>query len=362
MLGGLSRNFSPDYFLARSRFRGAAEQAGFELGSVPIDARGPGGETLDMDIARKGSLTPKKALVISSGTHGIEGFFGSAVQLSALSRALKNVALPSHAAVVLIHAINPYGFAHKRRVNESNIDLNRNFLRAGKVYGGAPEAYRQLNGLLNPESPPSLLEPFWAMAGVELAKHGFAALKNAIAQGQYEFPAGLFFGGQAESQSQQILRACAPSWLGSPERVLHIDLHTGLGPFGTYKLGLDMPITDPRIAALKREFGEEEVTGYDPAGVLYEIQGGLGPWLEEQFPRTQYDCMLAEFGTYPSPIVLAAMRKENRAHHYAGSDLPTLAAAKRELLEMFAPRARAWRHLVLRRALGVVDRALETVR
>jgi hypothetical protein len=361
MLGGLSRNYSQDYFSARARFRTAAEQAGFDLLSYPIDARGPGGEPLYMDIARKGASSPQKALVLSSGTHGIEGFFGSAVQLSALTRSLADAALPNHAAVVLVHAINPYGFAHRRRVNEDNIDLNRNFMRKGLEFAGAPEAYRALNALLNPESPPSLLEPFWLKAGVELAKHGFAALKNAIAQGQYEFPAGLFFGGKAESQSQRILREHAASWLGSPERVIHLDFHTGLGPWGTYQLGMDKPLEDPRLHKLKQEFGPKRVTGYDPSGVLYEIKGGLGLWLEEQFPRTQYDCLLAEFGTYPSPLVLAAMRKENRAHHYASQNRKVLASAKSGLLEVFCPKSRAWRHIAARRALGAVDRAIKAV-
>jgi hypothetical protein len=361
MFGGFSRNYSRDYVSARARFRTAAEQAGFDLLSYPIEARGPDGEQLTMDVARKGAHAPRKALVLSSGTHGIEGFFGSAVQLSALTRSLSKLSVPNHASVVLVHAVNPYGFAHRRRVNEGNIDLNRNFMRTGGAFSGAPDAYRALNALLNPESPPSLLEPFWAMAGVELARHGFAALKNAIAQGQYEFPGGLFFGGKAASESQRILREHAPSWLGAPERVVHLDFHTGLGPWGTYQLGMDKPAADPRIHQLKREFGEKRVTGYDPSGVLYEIQGGLGQWLEEQFPRTQYDCLLAEFGTYPSPVVLAAMRKENRAHHYAGHDRKVLESAKSELLEMFCPRSRAWRHIAARRALRAVDRALEAV-
>jgi hypothetical protein len=30
--------------------------------------------------------------------------------------------------LVFIHAVNPYGFHHDRRVNEDNIDINRNFL------------------------------------------------------------------------------------------------------------------------------------------------------------------------------------------------------------------------------------------
>ena len=31
-------------------------------------------------------------------------------------------------SIVLLHASNPYGFAWGRRVNEDNVDLNRNFV------------------------------------------------------------------------------------------------------------------------------------------------------------------------------------------------------------------------------------------
>ena len=51
-------------------------------------------------------------------------------------------------------SLNPYGFAHLRRVNEQNIDLNRNFLLPGERFEGADPTYASLDGLLNPTSPP----------------------------------------------------------------------------------------------------------------------------------------------------------------------------------------------------------------
>jgi hypothetical protein len=353
-----SRVFSRDYFAARSRFRAAAERSGFELVPSPIQAHGPGGEALFVDFARRGPSAPRTAVVVSSGTHGVEGFFGSALQLLLLDRVLSRRALPAHTALLFVHAINPYGFAWRRRVNEQNIDLNRNFLLRGKSFAGAPAAYRELDSLLNPPTPPTLLEPFWLKAGLEMKRLGFAALKNAIAQGQYDFPGGLFFGGKAPSESQSVLARRLPELLGNPERVIHIDLHTGLGPWTSYKLGVDMQDSDPRVTQLKEEFGAHRVAGYDPGGVFYEIQGGLGPWLEQLMPSTRYDTLLAEFGTYPSPLVLAAMRAENRAHHYAQSDRVTMRVVKRQLLEVFCPLSPAWRRKVAEKGLRIFERAL----
>ena len=131
--------FSADYATARKRFLSAAEAAG-ETCSLCLDAAGPEGSPLTIDIACLGSPAPERALLHTSGMHGVEGFAGSAIQLALLQRPLS---LPPDGAVVLVHGLNPYGMAWLRRVNENNVDLNRNFLTAGERYEGAPTGYRR---------------------------------------------------------------------------------------------------------------------------------------------------------------------------------------------------------------------------
>jgi hypothetical protein len=354
--------FSNDYVRARARFREAAARAGLALLAYPIGKLGPFGEELTIDVALAGPARATQALVVSSGTHGVEGYFGSAVQLALLGQRELCTALAQRVTLVLIHAINPYGFAYKRRVNEDNVDQNRNFVLEGRPFAGAPEAYRGLDALLNPESAPSLFDPFLLRAGAAVARSGFLPLKNAIAQGQYEFARGLFFGGQAASATQRILNDHMRQWLGRPERVLHLDLHTGLGKWGSYALCADLPADSARVARLKREFGAGAVQGFDTEGVLYEIKGGMGRWLEQCIEDAQYDCLLAEFGTCSSLRVLSAMRYENRIHHF-GADRPRLVEKGRAaLLEAFCPRSPAWRRLVVERALGVVRQAQAALR
>ena len=349
--------FPHDYASSRERFRKMAAHAGLTLSEYPIDKLGPAGEALTLDVARKGPLDAQKVLVISSGTHGVEGFFGAAVQLAFLER-MQTQTLPQGVAIVLIHAINPYGFAWRRRVNEDNVDLNRNFLLAGQPFQGAHAAYRELDGLLNPKRPPSRLEPFMLVAGSKVLRHGFSALKNAIAQGQYDFPGGVFFGGKAPSRSQLILTNHARDWIGQPERVLHVDFHTGLGPWGKYALCADLPVESPRVARLRSEFGAEHLQSYDPKGVLYEIKGGLGRFLDAHFTGSQYDCLLAEFGTYAPLKVLQAMRAENCTHLHASHDRVRNERAKARLVEVFCPSAPAWRTTVLERGLTIAQQAL----
>lgn len=358
MADSFAELFSNDYVRARARFREAAARAGLSLAAYPIGLRGPFGEELTIDVAVSGSGGASQALVVSSGTHGVEGYFGSAVQLALLGERELCAQLARDVTLVLVHAINPYGFAYKRRVNEDNVDQNRNFVLDGRPFAGAPEAYRQLDTLLNPESAPGLWDPsFLPRAGLAVLRSGFLALKNAVAQGQYEFARGLFFGGQAPTTTQRILREQVRSWLGRPERVLHVDLHTGLGKWGSYALCADLPADGARVARLKREFGAASVQGFDTKGVLYEINGGLGRWLEQCVEDAQYDCLLAEFGTYSSMRVLSAMRFENRVHHFAADRTRLVDKARGELLEVFCPAASAWRRQVVQGAMGVLHQA-----
>ncbi|KAL7540301.1 hypothetical protein ACHAXR_010016 [Thalassiosira sp. AJA248-18] len=77
-------------------------------------------------------------IIHSSGTHGVEGYIGSAVQIRFLHELFlaNEEQLGSKTAssgdrvrrVLLIHAINPFGMRHHRRANENNVDLNRNVL------------------------------------------------------------------------------------------------------------------------------------------------------------------------------------------------------------------------------------------
>lgn len=350
--------FSVSYREARARFREAAVAAGCALSAYPIGARGPSGEELAIDVARSAHASAKHALVISSGTHGVEGYFGSAVQLAVLKDAALLTRARERSSLVLIHALNPYGFAYMRRTNEHNVDQNRNFVLDGARFEGAPAGYRALDSLLNPKSAPTGLDAFYLRAALAVARSGFRTLKNAVAQGQYEFPKGLFFGGARPSESQSVLRAQLGNWLGGAERVLHLDLHSGVGKWGSYALCIDLPSSHARVGELKRAFGDEVVQAFDPRGVMYEIRGALGPWLEQRVPGARYDCLLSEFGTYPGVRVLAALRFDNRVRHYAPDDPALVRAAQRRMLEAFCPSSPAWREQVIERARAVVAQAL----
>jgi Protein of unknown function (DUF2817) len=347
-------HFSHSYAEARSRFIEAARAVDASVHAYAIDATAKNDLTIDVAIIGA-DIDP--ALVVSSGVHGVEGFFGSAVQLALLER-LKTETVRRGIRYVLIHAVNPYGFAHLRRVNEDNIDLNRNFMASAADYAGAPSGYAELNGLLNPESPPSRLEPFKAKALWQIWRTGLPVLKETIARGQYEYPRGLFYGGKIPSASTQIVQNHCDAWLAASQHILHIDLHTGLGSHGNYKLLITESDYAERREGYAETFGVDHIEPLTkPDGMAYRVAGQWGPWMQQRFHKRDYRFVGAEFGTYDVIRVLAALRAENRAHHYCAPDSPAWLRAKDELRECFCPELTAWRHQVIDSGLRVVEQA-----
>jgi hypothetical protein len=339
--------FSPDYATARDRFRSAAQAAGATLEALALDARGPGGETLTIDIARLGAPDARRVLLHTCGLHGVEAFAGSAVQLAALADPPDR---PDGCALVLAHVLNPYGMAWLRRANENNVDLNRNFPTPATSYTGAPELYSRLDPLLNP-SATSKSGWFRLRLAAAALRHGMPALTQAIAEGQYDFPRGLFFGGSRLEQGPALYLEWLRNNLSGAEYLFALDLHTGLGRRGQETLFLEPGGGATPVAELEGAFNRRIL---DPATsrVPYRIHGSLGKALPQSLPRARIDFVLQEIGTRHPLVVLHALREENRFHHYG----PAAAthAARRALRDALSPPSPGWRGRALERGLALL--------
>jgi hypothetical protein len=339
--------FSPDYFTAKDRFREYAASAGAHLEVLPLTANGPDGQELTIDIAWIGSDTPNRVLVHSSGLHGVEGFAGSAIQLQLLHD------LPSlaDAALVIVHVLNPYGMAWLRRVNENNVDLNRNFRLDGS-YSGAPPTYAKLDGLLNPRTSPTS-DLFFAKAVYLILRHGLRALKQSVVGGQYEFPKGLFYGGSRMEEGPRKYAAFLTERLSSAQKTIVIDVHTGLGKFAQDSLLVE----SQDFAELRKIFGPR-VTALQPdRGSAYRVEGGLQSMIFHVFSRPIF--IGQEFGTYSGVRVVHALREENRWYHYGEGTLDH--RTKRTLKEIFCPANESWREAVLKRGRDLVQQAVKEI-
>ena len=339
--------FSPDYATARGRFRSAAQVAGASLETLGLDARGPGGEELTIDIARLGAPGARRVLLHTCGIHGVEAFAGSAVQLAALE---DPPARPDGCALVLVHVLNPYGMAWLRRANENNVDLNRNFPEPSGRRAGAPELYTRLDSLLNPSTAPGSEWFRWKLATAAL-RHGIPALTQAIAEGQYEFPRGLFFGGRALERGPGLYLDWLRRNLSHAGYLFALDLHTGLGRGGEETLILEPGVRATPAAELERAFGRRLL---DPAAgrATYRVRGSMGGALPQTLPGARIDFVLQEIGTLPPIAVLHALREENRWHHLGGAAPAHL--AKQALRDALSPPSPRWRRQALERGVGML--------
>jgi uncharacterized protein DUF2817 len=340
------QNFFSDFFTARTAFREMVERNGGALEVLPLNATGPREEALATDIAWFGNNAPRRAVLHSSGLHGVEGFAGSAIQIQTLREFPR---IPDDTALILVHILNPFGMSWLRRVNENNVDLNRNSL-GSEGYNGAPENYSKLDSFLNPPGPPAR-DLFLLKAALLVLRHGMPSLRQAVAGGQYDFPKGLFFGGKKLEQGLERYQAYLRR-LASAERIVAIDVHTGLGKYGE-----DTLLGDPKdLEKLRNIFGRQVTSSEPQHGPAYRVRGGLDSLISQAVPRAELLFVNQEFGTYGPVRNLHALREENRWHHYGRGTLDH--PCKSALKEAFNPDDERWRQSVLERGRAVLNHAI----
>lgn len=342
-------DFPADYFNVRRRFLElAVRQAAIE--SLSIAARGPNGEPLTLDVAYFGAGQPRKLLLLTSGVHGVEGYAGSVVQQQMLA---SRFPLSAGAGVLLVHAVNPWGYAHGRRVNENNVDLNRNGLER---FPGTPNpAYARLERWLNPRTPPVAWRGgFWPGALRALVRDGYRSLKQAISGGQYEFPNGLFYGGRGREPSlTRLAELLSQGRYASVAELWHLDIHTGLGRRGEWRLFVDAAPGTDEYRRWQGNFGGGRVVEGGEGGYL--ASGTLLRFVRALLPAACTTGAVLEFGTYPPARVLRALRAENAWQHHGGDKHATAAqAARLSLRECFWPADKAWRERFLANTRAVL--------
>ena len=355
------REFSTEYVEARERFFRAARAASGKIESFRNPHVGPEGSLLFTDVALLGSNDATAVVVLGSGTHGVEGFAGSAIQTGLLREGFAS-RLPHHVAVVAIHAINPYGMAHLRRVNEDNVDLNRNFRDHSQPYE-RNAGYERLADAIAPRSL-----SFWAEVGSRSrllwfrATAGSRALQDAVTGGQYSHPKGLFYGGTFETWSNRTLRSIAERYLSHADRVVLVDFHTGLGDFGSAEIILNEPADAPAVRRATAIWGADRVRS-TAGGESLSIH--IGASVKLAFPRMLPDAEVTavslEFGTIPGPQVVEALRAENWLHHHGGPGHPRAREIKARLLRAFHPASPEWEARVWKQGKEVAKQALDWV-
>ena len=353
-----SSYFSPNYATARAKFLAAATAAGGAPVAYPHPLKGPEGEDLATDVVRIGPADAHRYIVLNTATHGVEGFCGSGALIGALTERLDRE-LPPGVAFLMIHAINPHGFAWIRRVTEDNVDLNRNFVDFSQPLP-VNNDYAPLHPMLIPEKwdPATLAEnePKLAAERERLTPRGF---QSAVSRGQYSHSDGLFFGGKAPTWSNLTLRRVLSEQIGDATDVLFYDFHTGLGPYGTAEPISSHPPDSDGHKRLLSWIGDCVTSAQLGTSNSTRLSGTIGFGVEQALPKARHTRATLEYGTKPNTEVIFALRADAWLHNHADPLVgPQAAEIKALIRDAFYRDFDDWKELVWVRARQLVRRGM----
>lgn len=350
--------FAASYTQARRKFIDAVASVNGTLASYPHPTQhGPNGEALAVDVAHIGDPAAPRQLIVISGTHGLEGYAGSAAQIAWLR--LGNAGkLPPGLGVLLIHGLNPYGFAHFSRTTENNVDLNRNFVDHEQAHPANPD-YDRLHPHLKAEDWGwDFLEKMAAAEANYREEHGADALFNARVKGQYNHANGLFYGGQAREWSNLTLQRIIEEHLAAARQVALIDWHTGLGKYGEPFFLCFSPEDSGEYQQAVHWWGEHRISNARPHGLSRPQYSGLVFHGVSRFigNRPLVGAVI-EFGTRE-----IAMNKVQPLDQWLRFRAPRQ-TERFELLQLdlrdaYVPFSQEWRTAALRQSVDITEQAV----
>ena len=197
------------------------------------------GKDLSVDILTlPAEETAENVLVISSGVHGAEAAPGSAMQELFLKEYFPNLDR-TKSTVVMVHAVNPWGYENNHRYTENNVDLNRNCVKDPATFNDYPnELYENVEGLMTAKKPPRYYGQAKARMGLGLLGRliwsGFdrGEITQSVAGGQNIDPRGVNYASTQHEPQIPAIRDILKERIGGAKNIVHYDIHTGLGARG----------------------------------------------------------------------------------------------------------------------------------
>jgi hypothetical protein len=343
--------FPASYSSARQRW--LAELGGeLHCSSYPCLGASPEGEALFTDTVWIGPEDAEKAVVLISGTHGIEGFAGSAIEIDVLRLiAGGHVMIPVNTAVLMVHALTPWGYAWLRRCDADGVDLNRNVVDFSRQL---PEnsGYEKLKPALFLADTPQRKSAFAEFEHL----HGREALEKAISAGQYSDPNGPFYGGKEPAHGRLVVEDLMRKYSLQQRDLAVIDLHTGLGSFGYGEIICDHQPDSPATKVAHNWYGDSVTLPLLGTSSSVPKLGLLDyAWHAIMNERSCY--ITLEFGTYRTDQLFEVLLRDHQLWAQSDNNL-----ARREhsqlMLQHFCPNDKAWKEMVLFRARQVISQAL----
>ncbi|MGL4738962.1 MAG: M14 family metallopeptidase [Cellulosilyticaceae bacterium] len=315
--------------------------------------------------------TTDNLILITTGVHGIEGYIG-ATMLDVFMDQILPTLDTTDTGVLIVANVNPYGMKYKRRYNEHNVDLNRNFIYDWSTFDLATNTdYPVVSNFLEPQNSIGnmLLHEmgFYGSLAKEVITSGVATLSNALLGGQYQFPNGVYYGGTQDEASTRYLKSVFKESLHAGySNLIHLDLHSGYGP--RYAMTIfNSSYEQMTEAETKATFGYDTVIAYDSED-FYPTTGDTTEYFyrlaaQEQTPTELYSTCF-EFGTLGDdfPAMIRSMKytiDENRNHFFPSSFSMTDDILNARYMEMFYPSENTWRQTAISHFLKATEGVLK---
>lgn len=370
--------FHDTYEDARNAFKNEIKSTNGQLQLVSFPIYTQNG-TLYIDVGYRIGKNASNILIIVSGTHGVEGYAGSALQLASIrSLNTRNIFKTSTSTIVFIHILNPYGMKYNRRTNENNVDLNRNAVFSDDVWKeitSRPDniaGYVDYNDIFNPIGEFNfyhLLPAAWNM--LTSGRFDVDRIKRAAVTGTHSNPKGVYYSGSKLEPSHLAIASFFKSYglISIAKRVIIVDVHSGLGPQGLDSWMLYGDQLSPKL----KEIVQDTYSGLPKQGSiisklnetdsLIQVMGVIPYALEFDYVgiSSGYDlvisdvqkgyvdlfknhvkskngwafCYSQEFGTVASIYVLNSVVVENAAYFYGNEE--DLKRARKQTKAAFYP-------------------------
>ena len=363
-----SESFYNSYEEIRAHLGELTKELGVEISSYAVDET----DGLYIDsfyLPSSGDET--NLVVLTTGVHGMEGYIG-ATMLDVFFQEVYPTLDPANTGVLVVANVNPYGMKYFRRYNENNVDLNRNFILDWNSFDlSSNKEYPKVDNFLGPTG--KIGNGLWHEVGfyLSLAKtaitQGADTVSDALLTGQYEYPQGVYYGGNGDEASTVYLKDVFSQCLDSDyENIVHIDIHSGYGP--RYNMVIFNSVYETMNEKESQEaFGYDYVIAYDSES-FYATTGDTTDFFYRLAEQKQSEAELYstcfEFGTigdefFDTILSLKYTIDENQNHWYPTDNKLTEQIIHENYMELYYPTETAWREKTVAdfktAALGILN-------
>ena len=294
-----------------------------------------------------------KLHILISGTHGVEGYAGSAIQFKTLENILNKSESSSETPIsyLMVHALNPYGYRYNRRCTKNNIDLNRNYLESNNFYE-TDYPYQIFKLVSTYLYSFSFIYLFFSI----LFEYGYTKAREYVVKGQYSYKQGLFYGGNKKEQNITVLENLLSTIDYTPyEDVYIFDIHTGLGNYGNLSIMVFQEETVKTLTNLPYNI-HTKLINMNTNNMYKESKGsivdGIYEYLSKKEEVFNINPIILEYGTYSNLWIFTGLLLEN--YNYCNTLIGWKDASK-NLKSLFHINNKDWQELVIENYLDFIQ-------